>query len=275
MIDVFICTHERHKELPVILNSLIKVKEPKIKTWVIDSSEKSYTKRKGYEYIHKPDMKALSKKRNLAIKISKADYVAFTDDDCIADKNWIKEMIKGFEIEKVVCCTGLTLACESSKNSEYEKRYGFSKIGNKEKIISKKFIQNLWRIGHGNNMVFKKEIFSEIGLFDEKLGVGSEGLAGEDTDMFYRILKKGYKVYYNPKAIVYHKHLIKDSDLSKVAYRNGYSTRKQFIKNFDFNFLINVIILLSRAFFGLFTRDKKSKKAYLRGILGFKQGDKK
>ena len=65
-------------------------------------------------------------------------------------------------------------------------------------------------MGTGNNMSFRKAIFKEIGYFDENFGMGTP-YPTEDIDMFYRILKKGYEIFYNPYAIVYHKDKVKDT----------------------------------------------------------------
>ena len=52
------------------------------------------------------------------------------------------------------------------------------------------------------------ELFAdpEIGLFEETLGAGTSAGVGEDTSLFYRILKAGHRIVYEPSAYVWHRH---------------------------------------------------------------------
>lgn len=55
------------------------------------------------------------------------------------------------------------------------------------------------RYASGCAMLVKKEVFREIGLFDEKYF-----LYYEDADFCLRAAKKGFKIGVNPQAVVYH-----------------------------------------------------------------------
>ena len=70
-------------------------------------------------------------------------------------------------------------------------------------------------------MMFRKNIFQKIGLFDPKLGRGTPLETGEEIDMYYRILKKGFKIIYEPNAIVYHRHRQTVSEILKASYTAG------------------------------------------------------
>jgi GT2 family glycosyltransferase len=76
-------------------------------------------------------------------------------------------------------------------------------------------------VGLGNNMMFRRKVFTEIGFFDEKLGAGTPTQAGDETDIFYRILKAGKTIVYEPKAIVFHKHRQTYTDLVNAVYACG------------------------------------------------------
>ena len=98
--EVFICTHGRPKHLPTVLKSLKKAKG-NFKIGIIDSSDEELDKKiqkLADKYVHVPGMTPLSMKRNVAIKESGAEIIVFTDDDCVADENWVEELIKGFKI---------------------------------------------------------------------------------------------------------------------------------------------------------------------------------
>jgi len=65
-----------------------------------------------------------------------------------------------------------------------------------------------WDIGATANAAFRATIFGdpEIGLLDEALGAGTPTGCSEDTDLFYKVLKAGHTIVYEPSAYVWHKH---------------------------------------------------------------------
>lgn len=57
--------------------------------------------------IIKSDSRGPSAARNLAAKTTAAEYIAFTDSDCFADKGWLEELIRVFrEYPDAVSCGG-------------------------------------------------------------------------------------------------------------------------------------------------------------------------
>jgi len=274
---VAICTHNRRKYLLEAVKSFKVIKRPKFKLAVIDSSDERLSRKEqgGIDiYIYCRGKKALSIKRNLAIKKIKSDVVVFTDDDCIATASWLSELTRFFADKSVACVTGRTIPFKGYGGSEYEKKFSFDKLGKRERTIKKHLgLQNLWRFGHGNNMAFRTDIFKEAGLFDVNLGVGSRGLRAEDVDMFYRIYKRGYSIIYNPNAVILHKHLVKKEGMEKAAYENGYASKLVLFKNFDLNTMMlyfGGIIKLSIKFLVSRRFEKKVNLRLLKGWLGLK-----
>jgi GT2 family glycosyltransferase len=73
----------------------------------------------------------------------------------------------------------------------------------------------------GCNVAFKREVFEQVGYFDNNLGPGSTGnLVAEDVDFLYRICRKGFKIVYSPDIVVYHNHRRKPGADSKSVRRN-------------------------------------------------------
>jgi len=101
MITLTIGSHERAKYLAEAINSFKKLNYKDYELIVVDSAQKPLSKqiqRLCTKYIHNPIAKALSAKRNIAIKHAKGDIIVFTDDDCEVDKNWITEITKSFKL---------------------------------------------------------------------------------------------------------------------------------------------------------------------------------
>ncbi len=54
----------------------------------------------------------------------------------------------------------------------------------------------------GGNIAVKREVFEEVGPFDERLGPGGYGIS-EDVEFAKRVLRAGRRIGYEPKAAVY------------------------------------------------------------------------
>jgi len=150
----------------------------------------------------------VSYQRNLGIMESEGEFVCFIDDDAIASPHWVRNLINSFIDEKVVCVGGkIELKLEGDideklKNIKPEVFKGFlggTLLGEERMEIKQPL---LW----GSNICFRKKIFDEVGYFDEKLGRTPElMLCNEDIEIQRRILKKGFKIIYEPKALVWHR----------------------------------------------------------------------
>lgn len=271
---VAICSHERPKYLAEAIKSIKKNNYKDYELIVADSSKKPIQKniqKLCTKYIHTPKAKPLCIKRNITIKHSKGEIFILTDDDCEFHKDWIKEMVDPFKNKTITAVSGNTLPAEKFKDSIFERYFSFKKQ-TAPKIIKKTLKPtNFFKFGHGNNMAFRKNIFKKIGLFDENLDVGTKAGAGGDTDMFYRIYKKNYSIYFNPKAIVYHKHLIKEKDVPKYANRNGIAGFSLLKKYFpDLRFTLFYIAIVTHLLLKVFKTNNPIYKQALKGWLGLR-----
>jgi GT2 family glycosyltransferase len=55
------------------------------------------------------------------------------------------------------------------------------------------------------NMAIHRSAMEQIGLFDERLGPGTAYPAAEDNDLGFRLLEAGYRIIYEPAAVLYHR----------------------------------------------------------------------
>jgi len=271
-VSVIICTCNRYDQARKCLESLLNQKEGDSEIIVVDNSDKetfltgrenflNFCQQKGIFYIFSGE-KGLSKGRNLGIKKAKGEIIAFIDDDCLPGSNWIKAIKEG--LNNHPCLTGRTI----SQNS------GLADLGEKQKVFSYNFFSYfIWKIGHGNNMAFRREVFEKVGLFDENFGMGAKYQAGEDADFFLRCLKKGFKIIYWPKAIVSHfskskANLVK----SAFAYQQGY--KRLLLKHKDLYAMVHLLIfppllllmVIKNLIFFQF-QEAKLKLAKLKGFL--------
>ena len=77
------------------------------------------------------------------------------------------------------------------------------------------------RFGTGANMAFRRSFFELEGLFDPALDVGTPTNGGGDLEMFFRVLKSGHALVYEPAAIVRHRHRRDYASLRQQLANNG------------------------------------------------------
>lgn len=142
----------------------------------------------------------LSRARNLGISLARHDLLVFTDDDLLAPPGWFGSLVRALLAEgDRAAATGRVLPLDA------EVQGGFvpTVIIDGEAIvyqgnISKDVLASL-------NMALWRSAFDDAGLFDERLGPGTRFPAAEDSDLGYRLLRRGYRVIYAPDALLLHR----------------------------------------------------------------------
>jgi len=150
---------------------------------------------------------SITEARNIGIKKSKYDFVAFTDSDCIVPKDWIQTLTKNYtklksQNNKVVGVGGANVPPKNINTFTYAIGIAFdSIIGSLGSIQAKKFEENAPALSIScTNSLYEKSALKKAGLFSEELGN-----QGEDWDMGLKIRKKGFLLYGLKDSQVIHK----------------------------------------------------------------------
>ncbi len=132
--------------------------------------------------------------RNAAIQSASGKYICSIDADCIADPQWIAEIVKAFEVtpDNVVCLGGQILPFRQHTVVE---RYHPAWI--KQENLREQRSNLIY--AETPNASFKRNVFDLVGYFD-----GTQGM--DDTDLGIRITAAGFSIQYAPAAIVYHRN---------------------------------------------------------------------
>jgi GT2 family glycosyltransferase len=218
-ISVLICTRNRPEQLERCLLSLQNLSPSPHEIIVIDNAPSSdatqqlVAKIPEVKYVLEP-RPGLSIARNTGIRHSTGNIIAFTDDDVIVHSDWITRIAQSFQGDRVIAMTGLILPAELENEAQliFQKGHTGFGWGYRPTTFDTQFFEEMkplavpvWRIGAGANMAFRRELFDQIGLFDERLGAGASGCS-EDSEIWYRILAEGWFCRYEPTAVVYHYH---------------------------------------------------------------------
>ncbi|HEY7504262.1 MAG TPA: glycosyltransferase [Gemmatimonadales bacterium] len=220
-VTVAVCTRDRPDDLATCLDSLERVEYPGLEVLVVDNAPSSEASRVLVEgrsgrvrYVREP-RPGLDWARNRAIAESGGDVIAFTDDDVSVDPGWVRALVAAFgSDESIVAVTGLVLpaALQTEAQVLFERYRGFGRgfaprrIGVEGRGSVARRYGAAGAYGTGANMAFRRSLFGRIGGFDPALGAGTPTRGGDDLEMFFRVLKEGHALVYEPRAIVRHRH---------------------------------------------------------------------
>jgi len=142
-----------------------------------------------------------AKRRDLAIKHAKGEWLAFIDDDAYPSKNWLKSAVALFKDPSIVAVCGPGVTPPGA--DDFEKASGWvsaSRLGGGNctyRFIpaKKRFVDDFPSM----NFIVRKKDFAQVGGFD------SNYYPGEDTKLCLDLTQKlGKKIMYDPKILVYH-----------------------------------------------------------------------
>ena len=142
--------------------------------------------------------------------------IAFADDDVIIDRRWVGAMVAAFAGDpEVACVTGLILPSELETEAQVliEEYGGYSKGFqpklydlDEHRLDSPLYPYAAGTFGSGASIAFRRDALLAIGGYDPALGAGVPTRGGEDLDVQLRIVLNGYRLRYEPAAIVWHAH---------------------------------------------------------------------
>ena len=247
-LSVAVCTRDRPEHLAICLNALRKLSRAPLEILVIDNAPKTQATRELIEtsfpevtYILK-STPGLDWARNRAIASAKGDIVAYTDDDVVVDEGWSDAIVRMFaRNEDVMAVTGLVVPYELETEAQvlFEKYGGFSRgfvrkwyrPSDAERVKLAMLHAGAGKFGTGANMAYRRSVFSEIGMFDPALDVGTVTNGGGDLDMFFRVLKFGHTLMYEPSAMVRHRHRRDFDHLHTQIANNGIGFYSHLVRN--------------------------------------------
>ena len=162
--------------------------------------------------------------RNLAIEKSGGGYLAFTDADCLIDKEWLNQLRAYFTDTNVMGVGGDQL-CPEDETLFGKDVHNFLKLiaFSSDYLKTEKEVMNI-RHNPTCNMMYRKEAFEKIGNFKKDLW------PCEDLEFDCRLIQSGYKLIFNPKAIVYHYRPKNLKKFGQMHFRYGRAHAKLVLK---------------------------------------------
>lgn len=153
--------------------------------------------------------KGLAATRNTAFKEAKNEFVVSLDADCIADAQWLQQLMECFVSDNIVGVGGMLKETNILSVADKWRSIHMAQHWGNEIINDPPFL-------YGNNAVFKKNCVERVGFYHKELKTNYE-----DVDLSMRLYNRGFRLIYNPRAFV--EHIRKDTIWSiMINYWNRY-----------------------------------------------------
>lgn len=223
-ISLIIATKDRPKSLQICLDSILSgVKKPDEIIIVDQSRHHPKITRSKIPTNNSIDIKICHPKqigasfaRNIGSQLAGGKIIAFIDDDCTVDKNWISQISRIFsnrnEVKGVFGQVlpyrpqdNLGLQCPSIANQKI----------NKPIYLDLKTIKKWGWFSSSSNMALRKEIALKY-PFSLVLGPGALIRGSEDFELCYRLLRNQELILYDPRLIIYHHKWVTNIELGRV-----------------------------------------------------------
>ncbi|MBN1941232.1 MAG: glycosyltransferase [Candidatus Diapherotrites archaeon] len=163
-----------------------------------------------------------AKARNWGAKKARGGIIVFTDSDCVAEKDFLKEMLKPFS-EKAIA--GVQGKYKSAQKEFFARLTQLEIEQRHEKMAAMDSIDFMGSYA----AAYRKKVFQKMNGFDTSYPMAS----GEDTDLSFRISKAGHKMVFAPKAIVWHTHPSTWKKYFKVKFYRAFWRTKVYEKHKD------------------------------------------
>jgi cellulose synthase/poly-beta-1,6-N-acetylglucosamine synthase-like glycosyltransferase len=190
--------------------------------------------------------------RNAGIKAAAGNILAFIDADCIAGKNWIKEIYSAFTTMNLDGLGGRIVPAATT--NRYEAFWGkintevVFTYGGEPYAVGSKTLATSFKT---SNCAYTRRLLSELGGFDNWFANNAE-----DVDLCWRAVDRGYNLRYIPSVSISAHYPTTLKGVLKKSFRDGVSSSKLQKKYGKFfNLDTNIYRLIGRGI-----RDSVTKK---------------
>jgi cellulose synthase/poly-beta-1,6-N-acetylglucosamine synthase-like glycosyltransferase len=196
-VSVIVCAYNAERTMDRCLASLEKLNYLNFEVIVVNDGSTDATREicERYDFVHliNQDNQGLSAARNIGLNSSTGEIVAYTDSDCMADPDWLTYLVARFQSSTLGAIGGPNLP--PPDESLVPSCVAVSPGAPTHVLLDDEVAEHI----PGCNMAFRRDVLESIGGFDPVFRT-----AGDDVDVCWRLQNKGYKIGFDPAAVVWH-----------------------------------------------------------------------
>ena len=135
--------------------------------------------------------------RNRGIALAHGEIVAFLDSDCVADRNWLHNLVQPFADQDVGVVGGKRASQQPDENAALVELFLAQVLTHDDRLYDESEPYGFPTA----NVAYRTSALHKVGIFDAQMP------GGGDVDLAWRVqIYGGYRGVFVPEAIVYHKH---------------------------------------------------------------------
>ena len=196
-VSVIVCAYNGERTVDSCLASLETLNYPNYEVIVVNDGSNDRTKEisERYKYVRLINQanQGLSAARNVGLRASTGDIIAYTDCDCMVDPDWLMHLVARFLTSDFGAVGGPNLP--PPDNSMVANCVAVSPGAPAHVLLDDEIAEHI----PGCNMAFRREALEAIDGFDPLFRA-----AGDDVDVCWRLQNKGYKIGFSAAAVVWH-----------------------------------------------------------------------
>ena len=196
-VSVIVCSYNGAKTLAACLDSLGRIDYPAYEVILVDDGSTDETaaiaaRFPAVRYIHQANH-GLSHARNTGASAARGEVFAYTDSDCMADKDWLRYLISTLLSGKYAGAGGPNVSPPAQ--NWVQACVAAAPGGPSHVLLTDTVAEHI----PGCNMAWHRWAFESVGGFDVEYHK-----AGDDVDFCWRVQQAGYEIAFSPTAIVWH-----------------------------------------------------------------------
>jgi len=192
-VSIVIPTYNAEETIGPLLESLLRLDYPDFEVIVVNDGSKDGTKdvvrRYPVRLVDQPN-KGASAARDAGLRLASSEIVAYVDSDVAVTRDWLQKLIAPFSDPTVAATTGQTIFRRNQKCASWLRSLDIERRNAHRRTFTK--------LANGPNSAFRRAVLLDVGGFDP------HWYHAEDTEVSYRLWRRGYRIRYVPEAIVYH-----------------------------------------------------------------------
>jgi glycosyltransferase involved in cell wall biosynthesis len=162
--------------------------------------------------------------RNRGILAATGTFIAFEDSDCIAEPNWIENLLRGFTSDQVVAVVGLVK--DPPPTNIYELAFRGT-----HRVTDSAHARRLV----GGNMCLRRTVLLDFMVDEDRAAkaVNADGTVdvsvsgrGDEEGLYLMLKAAGHEIRTAPDAAVLHEHHYNRRSFFRQAFRGGQSAAK-------------------------------------------------